>query len=72
VLAIETAAGVVVATVTSDQQGYFTVVLPAGQYVVKPAAGTGTAGTTGPAVAFDVVAGHTMSVQIVVGSPPTM
>jgi hypothetical protein len=58
--------------VTTDQQGYFTVVLPPGQYVVKPVAGTGTAGTTGPAVAFDVFAGQTVSVQIVVSSPPTV
>ena len=70
VLAIETSAGVVVTTVTSDQHGYFTVRLPPGQYVVKPAAGTGTAGTTGPAVAFDVVAGQTVSVQIVVSAGP--
>lgn len=72
-LTIETTAGVVVATVTSDQHGHFTVVLPPGHYVVKPAAGTGTAGTTGPEVAFDVVAGQTVSVQIVVSAgPPRM
>jgi hypothetical protein len=73
VLTIETSAGVVVATVTSDQQGHFSVVLPAGHYVVKPAARTGTSGTTGSQVAVDVVAGQTVSVQIVVSaSPPRM
>jgi hypothetical protein len=72
-LSIDTTAGVVVATVTSDQQGHFTVVLPAGHYVVQPAARTGTSGTSGQTVPFDIVAGQTVSVQIVVSAgPPRM
>ncbi len=67
-LNILTPAGAVVTSVTSDQQGRFSVTLPPGSYMVQPAPTSGTAGIKGPAVAATVVAGQTVSIQVVVSA----
>ena len=67
-LSIETASGAVVVTVTSDQQGRFSVSLSPGHYRVQPVMRSGAAKVRGAGVAVDIVSGRTVSVQIVVTS----
>ncbi len=69
-LSIETATGAMVATVTSDQQGHFSVVLSPGHYIIQPIVISGSANIQGATVGVDVVSGGTISVQIVVNAGP--
>lgn len=65
VLSVKTAAGTVVASITCDQQGHFSIILPPGSYLVQPESKAGSTAIKGPAVAANVVSGQTVSIQVI-------